>query len=450
MQLSLKQPTRALAAYICLVIGAYYVWILWRYDNLILSDYIWWMIEGMRIDDILLRRGCATAFEIKHYPVPNSFTQVTLALLNLVGGWRFATTALMVVYIPTFVAAAQRLAHISGAGSGPMVLVAFAAMGGGATFWGGDSNYQFALCIAMFAAGDLLSGKTSGPRIAALSLVAFFIHAIGYAFVAGLYGVRAIYRRAPRELLALVPSALLVGWYAWGRFVEYANREAFHEGSINPTYLSPAFLVFKINTILKTGGFVNFFISTDSQSIYPMTQKLGYATVAFGIVLAAVAALLVVSRWVREGWGATRAVAAHRADERQFLLAYISVWAAIALLLPPNMLGIVEFGFRLFALGTLIALLTLNFGPARRTALVLISAFLIALNVIFLARLGDIGRYAAAPPHAVLGPAIDRVVREFSRAALDREGMPYAPELDADKCGPTEGRFTGLILPVGR
>jgi hypothetical protein len=433
-----------------LAVGAYYVWILARYDDLILPDYIWWMAEAMRIDDILLRHGCATTFAIKHYPVPNSFIQVLLALLNLAAGWRFATTAVLALYMLVFVAATRYLARASEAARAPMVLVVFAALGTGAVFWGGDLNFLFALAVAMIAVGDLLRDRVAPARVAAVTVIAFFVHAIGFFFVAGLYGAWALYRRAYRELIAFVPGALLSVWYLWGRFVEYADREAFYEGSHNPHWLSPNFFLFKINTIMKTSGFVNFYIDTDPDQIYVMAREFGYAVVALGLALSALWALVVVTGWAPQGWRALRAVAARRAGPAQFALAYASLWSLVALLLPPHLAGVVEFAFRMLTIGMGIALLTLAFGPARRTILALVSLFFIALNVTFMSNLGDVRDYAPAPPQKVLGSAIDRAVMLFSRAGLDGDGMGFAKVLDDDACGRVEGRFTGLILPAHR
>ncbi|HUC63358.1 MAG TPA: hypothetical protein VMF53_15520 [Alphaproteobacteria bacterium] len=438
----------ALATLACLAIGAYYLWLLGRYDDLVLSDYIWWMAEAMRIDDILLRHGCATAFVIKPYPVPNSFIQALLALFNVAGGWRFATSAVLALYVVAFVAAARELARASDASRGPMMLIAFIALGTGTTFWGGDLNFDFALAISMLAVADVLRGRTAPRRVAAITTLAFFVHAIGFFFVGGLYGLWALYRRAYRELVAFVPSTLLSLWYLWGRFVEYADREAFAQGSINPPWLSPHFLAFKLNTIMKTSGFMNFFVDTDAGPIYVMAREFGYAIVALGVVLSAVWAVLVASGWAPQGWRALAAVAARRAEPRQFALAYASLWAIVALLIPPHMLGVVEFAFRMLAIAMVVALLLIATGPVRRAALALVAVFFVALNVAFMSNLGDVRDYTPAPQPRVLGRAIDRVVTLFSRVGLDSTGIPFAKVLDDDACGPTTGRFTGIILPA--
>jgi hypothetical protein len=356
----------------------------------------------------------------------------------------------LALYILVFVAAARYLARASDAARASTLLVVFAAVGTGTIFWGGDLNFLFALAMAMVAVGDLLRDKTGPARVAAVMVIAFFVHAIGFFFVAGLYGAWALYRRAYRELVAFVPSALLSLWYLWGRFVEYADREAFLEGSHNPHWLSPYFILFKLNTIMKTSGFVNFYIDTDTDQIYVMAREFGYAIVALGLALSALWALVIVTGWAPQGWRALRAVAARRAGPAQFALAYASLWSLVALILPPHLAGVVEFAFRMLIVGMAIALLTLTLGTTRRAILVLVSLFFIGLNATFMSNLGDIRKYTPAPPQKVLGGAIDRAVTLFSRAGLDGDGMDFAKVLDNDACGRIGGRFTGLILPTNR
>lgn len=427
----------------CLVLAlAYWAFLVVR-SPLLLADYAWWLIEAKRIDDILLGRDCAEAFRLKPYPVPNALTQAALAALKPAVGWRAAAALWLALDFGLLLASVRHLARVVGAGAVP-VLFAVVSIGLGANFWEGHLNYSLSVSLWLYAAALFLDDALTARRFLVLSLVAFFCHAIGFAFIAGLYGLTLRRGLVLRQLAAALPAAILTAWYVIGRFVLLHDAEAVRDLA-NPPWGTAAFALFKADTFLKLGGFSNFFATEHGSRHYVGQEVMGWGFPVIGLLLAAVVAVVLLRLWA----GAVAASLVRRGGEarRAVLLLYCTAWAAVALLVPPHLMGIVELGFRLLAMAAAVVVFLLDWSGRGGRLVAGCLVALATLDLVFLARLGPLAAYADRPAPVLLGGFADHLLLDFSHARLNVAALRIADRLDAERCDATRGRFTGLVLP---
>lgn len=306
-----------------------------------LGDFGDWVYEGALFRDVLLVNPHA-GYIVKHYPVPNSFNTAVLGVLMLAMPWQWAAKAYLCLQLAfQFLAAsiffqAVRSVHPS-ISRGIWFIVPGAVMLG-MNFWYGFMNFQVGVAWAMLVCALLLWRAQLASLYALLLVFTFFTHMIPCAFACLALIFAAWLDRRPRFLLALIPTAALSVWYLAGRFFYAHNADAHAAISTNIRYLSQDFFAYKINSFLKSFGFVN--PSTNSEAsvaLHFFGDRLFLLLFLLNALLAGIFLWLIVTRCYRS---------LKKQSLDAFLWLAIAAFAVIYLVLPGMALGVSDPGSR--------------------------------------------------------------------------------------------------------
>jgi|GEM_PF-4596633 len=414
----------AVARVAYLVASALLVGLLLTASQVYLLDLPMWVYEGAALRAKVLGEaaGAAALYPLKPYPVPNSASQVLLALLVGLLGAVGAGKAVAVGVLALGLWAVYRMCvRLHGPEGVVRALVLAATVIVSASYWNGYLNFQLGLAVlALYGAvraRDGLAARPSAPVTAAFGVVLFFCHSVPFlAFALGA-GLEALGRRDARLVGALMPAALLSVAYVVGR----AGGEA---GVTEPFPDLATAVAYKGYTVLKLGPFVHFLQPDGSGTLDG--APLAYAALAGGaaLVVAVLGALLLRGAW-RLRAEARAGDSAGEASEARARLAVVGLALGLALLalpIPPVWLSVVNLGERLLAVALLLLLAVV---PMPRRAL----AALALATVPFLAHdAAWLGSRAAPAPAAVEADLARRVARGHERqpdpfaAQLAREG----------------------------
>lgn|GEM_PF-1631574 len=337
-----------------------------------LTDYSDWTYEGVLLRNHLL--GMSDPYHVlKHYPVPNSLTTVGIGLLALVFSWQLAAKLWLCVLLLVALLSAKHMMRSCSADVA-MWLIAPAAIFLNVNLWYGFINFQWGLCWSVLIASLLLRGERRDWIFGVLLTLAFFSHMIPFTFSALLLILFALQTRRLRLLWQLVPGILLSLWYLFGRFIMEGNADG-HAGMVNPvrTY-SAAFWAYKVNSYLKSFGFVNAGTPHGSVSVRVLGVPVFLFLFLLNIILCGTIAWCVI----------TAALSAFREQKKErFIWVAASIFFVLFLLAPGTMLGISDPGSRL--LQTVIAIVVFQcfavagrYARARRVAVVCAMALQIA------------------------------------------------------------------------
>ncbi len=204
---------------------------------------------------------------VKHYPVPNGAVTLGIALFAIVFPWTLAAKlylctqlALSFVVLYHFLRTRIQAGHILA--TNLLGCIAPAAIFLNLNFWYGFLNFELGVCWAILFASLLLRAQSpqhSYPKwlFGLLLLLGFFSHMVPFAFMGLMLLTYAASRRQWRLLWQLLPSALASLWYLAGRFLLSANADG-QAGMVSAVrQFSLAFWAFKINSFLKSFGWVN-------------------------------------------------------------------------------------------------------------------------------------------------------------------------------------------------
>jgi hypothetical protein len=194
----------------------------------------------------------------------------------------------------------------------------------------------------------LRRARAEGGRDWVIGLVlvlAFFTHMIPFAFCGLLVVLYALQTRRWAMLWQVVPSALLTVWYVVGRYLFAGNADGQAGMDITVRTYSAVFWAYKVNSYLKSFGFVN-----------PIDDHGSMALTLFGSALFAGIFAVSVLVCCLVGWGvaqAARGAYRERSVER-FLWAGVLLLLPVYVLAPGTALGVSDPGFRV--LQTVLAL----------------------------------------------------------------------------------------------
>jgi hypothetical protein len=375
-----------------------------------LGDFGDWVYESVLFRDVLLVLPHG-AYLIKHYPVPNSFNTVVMGVLMLAMPWQWAAKAYLCLQLAFQFAAAVIFFHAVRSvhpGIRPAVwLVVPGAAFVGVNFWYGFMNFQAGIAWAMLVCALLLWRARPNFPYAILLVAAFFTHMIPCAFACTAVVFAAISDRRPRRLLALLPTAAFTAWYLVGRFAFAHNADARAPIDTQIVYLSPAFFAFKVNSFLKSFGFVNPSTNLDhSVALQLFGDNLFRALFAVNAILAAIFFWLIVTRCVRS---------LRTGGLDAFLWLAVLVFGVIYLVAPGMALGVSDPGARALQVSLWIAI----FLAADSVWLTRIAAgcavCLFAANVYLFSKLGTL---------PVLPVAASSPQRADASAALQPSHLP--------------------------
>lgn len=320
--------------------------LLFRYTALPqLTDFGNWTYQGVLLRNHLMGQA-DVAHVLKAYPVPNSATTVGIGLLALLLPWKIAAKVWLCVQLAVAFGSLRYLQRTVG-GSAAVWMIVPGAVFLNLNFWYGFMNFELGLCWVLLMAALLLRRARGEPqgrwRVGLVLLLAFFTHMIPFAFCGLMLLLYARQTRRGRSVWELAPTGLLCAWYAAGRYLVANDADGQAGMSAAVRDYSAAFWEFKVNSYLKSFGFVN-----------PMGA--GYwllgAWVFVGLFLLNAAAGGLA------GWAMVRgARRAYRtgSDER-FLWTAIAVVVPLFLLAPGTMLGISDPGARLLQTGLALGL----------------------------------------------------------------------------------------------
>ncbi len=254
-------------------------------------------------------------------------------------------------------------------------------------FWYGFMNFELGLCWVLFTASLLLRrAQTSAEKewpLGLMLLAAFFTHMIPFAFCGLLLLLYARQTRQFRILWQLVPSSLISIWYLAGRFLLAANADGQAGMQAHVRNYSAAFWAFKVDSYLKSFGFVN---------------PLGRSCAIYGqgayialFVVNAVLALLVGGLLARSAWRSHQ-----QARPDRFLWYGIALLMPVYLFAPGEALGVSDPGARLLQVALALALvLGLGQGGRLASAAALCSGILSFSGLFLFSQLGFQPTYTA-------------------------------------------------------
>lgn len=249
----------------------------------VLHDYPEWMYQGWLAHQLLFGdANIAAPFALAQYPVPNSMTQVGIAVLNnfmspvMAGKAWLALYLLFATILWTWL---SRVLHHGYDGSINLILTMTVTFGPG--FWNGYANFQFALLLwgtylllmRLHRSGVLLH--------LLLSLLIFFSHASVFIAFAGFVTARVLFGRLDwRCFVAIVPAMVLFLWY----LLATVSMDAI--GQVNALGLSE-WVQYKVYTVAKQGYFHNFILA-DGSSLLDSLNIVYLAGVALNLGVAVV------------------------------------------------------------------------------------------------------------------------------------------------------------------
>jgi hypothetical protein len=311
--------------------------VLKNYSAPLIGDYSEWSYHGLLLRDVLQGHP-DSAYVLKNYPVPNSFTTVVLGLLMLVMPWKAAAMTWLLGEVALGLWAALELLKASGRGQGWQLLLLPPVLLLGLTYWSGFTNFNCGVYFSMLFCALLLRGAASDWLYGTLLLAIFFSHMIPFGFAVLVLGLYAAQERRWRLLWQTVPSFALSIWYFIGLAIH--NDPDAKSGMVaSVPYGTPAFVAFKINGYLKSWGFVNpAYGEHDSVLLRLVGAKI--FTVLF--LLNAGVALIMLALLAREAWKAMQGKTKHR-----FFWGAMAIFYAVALVMPGVMAGVSDPGGRM-------------------------------------------------------------------------------------------------------
>lgn len=363
------------AAALLAVVGAAAAALLHRAPPL--QDLPEWMFQGWLLKELALGHAHVGAVaELVNFPVPNALLQALLAVLNFVCDPLTAGKVAVLLYLAggyAVIIVTSRRAPVELRGSLQVLLVVLILLS--QLFWNGYLAYQLGLIVLaallLWIQQPSQHNATRLPQpvlLAAFGMVMFFTHAVAYGGYVLAVGFLALRVRSARVLLAVLPSALLAGWYAVGFTLRGGASDPV---SVRWMHGLLEAILYKLYTAAKWGPFVNFYLA-------PKESALGNMAVAYwmGVVLNAVTgiAILALAFWcvlrLRDDLWKHAPIAAGSA------VVCLAVFAALP---ATHMLGVVNFGERMMGVGLVAGLVALASLRDRRVVLPLRTLALLAV-----------------------------------------------------------------------
>lgn len=348
-----------------------------------LTDYANWTYQGVLLRGHLLGLPDA-AHWLKLYPVPNSAATIAIGLLSVLLPWKIAANLWLCLQLLISFLAIRHLMRTTG-GSAALWFIAPAALFLNVNFWYGFVNFELGVCWMILVASLLLrmdrlpnAGLMRECILGVLLLLAFFSHMIPFAFACLLLIFYAIQARHYRLLWQIAPATMLSIWYLFGRFILSGNADGQAGMVAQVRTFSGAFWAYKVNSYLKSFGFINPGSADGSVDITVFGRAV---FVALFLVNALVCAILA---WymVRAAISAFR----NRAPER-------FVWAAVALMLPlyalapGTALGVSDPGSRVLQVMLAVSLLMISDRGLPLRVAAVCASILTAAGIFLFARL---------------------------------------------------------------
>lgn len=330
-----------------------------------LQDFVEWIYQGWVLGELFTGNPAVEeAFALRGYPVPNVLAQILMGALATVVSPVAAAKIILVLYIFLFSVFSFLIARqVSPRHAGLLNLIILSTFCFGPGFWNGYINYQVSLLLFLvFCYFYILKDIRNPLFILVFSILIFSAHATLFA-VFGLVVVvremvpwRGLWPKRPAVFMAMVPSGVLLLWYLAIKIQEPGEAFGFD--------LSPLlWLMYKGYTLAKQGPFHNFILEDGSG----LLEELGgvyWTGFAINILVA-----LVLCTWFMTVLPRLRSLWQNQRAE----VCIVAFLAALFVLMPPKLPGVVNFGERFLIPGLLVALV-FRIVPDRRILLVWASA----------------------------------------------------------------------------
>jgi hypothetical protein len=344
-----------------------------------LGDYPEWTYHGVLLRDVL--QGHADAgYALKTYPVPNSLTTVGLGLLMLVLPWALAAKVWLLLGAALGLYSGVQLQRAAGREQAWKTVLLPAAVVFGSAFWYGFMNFLLGTYLAMLFCALLFRRRESRWKYAALLTVLFFTHMIPFAFALLVFLLYVWERKQWSILRQALPALALCLWYFAGRFL-HRNIDGSTPMRASVPWATPAFAAFKINTLLKSWGFINPSTNATDSILLRLAGEKGFLLL---FVVNAALAVAVLSLICAMGWRSGRFRSPHR-----FFWMAVGLFSAVAMILPGAAAGISDPGGRMLQVSLWSAVCVIS--VQRKwldAALTTCSALLLAVNCLLFAAVG--------------------------------------------------------------
>jgi hypothetical protein len=326
-----------------------FAWVLMlRPSQPCLTDYANWTYQGVLFAEHL--RGVADATHLlKPYPVPNSASTLMIGLLATALPWPLAAKGWLCLQLAISFLSLRHLLRTLGGNAYWLWLVVPQCVFLNVNFWYGFVNFQLGLCWVLLMASMLLRRcHRAEPQrnwvLGLLLVAAFFTHMIPFAFCSLLVVLYTLQTRRWSVLPNLLPGVVLTVWYMFGRYVLAHNADGHTAMQTVVRDYSAGFWAFKVNSYLKSFGFVN-----PGDAVPQIFGRAGHSLLlAINLALAALVAVALI----RRGSAAWREKACER-----FLWAGIFALVPVYLLTPGTALGISDPGARLLQTGLMLGII---------------------------------------------------------------------------------------------
>jgi hypothetical protein len=358
------------------------LWVLFAFGLPPLQDYGDWTYQGYLLNRLLTSLPAPAT--IKPWPVPNSVSDVLLALLGFVFNPIAAARALIVLYLLSACAVMARASRDhEGRIDGIKFLLLICIGVVHAPFWTGEINYQIGLLLFVLYVALCRGHRVPGPLFSgAYAVLIFFCHALGLGMFLVYEGWRSLRKgRVLQFGLALMPVILLAIWYKLAdprtELTALDTKPQLHGITDAVGYF--------VYQVAKSGPYHNFIFG--GMGDYERAPILYWAGAAANLAFAVCMGVLFLT-WVRTSWR-------EQLCRNELLTALTFIFLTIAD--AGAYLGIANTGERLIAPALILAVISLR----RTTVAAYCAASLAALSaVVFVgfALVGSRGPYAGAIP----------------------------------------------------
>ncbi len=328
---------------------------------------------------------------VKHYPVPNGAVTLAIALFALVLPWTLAAKLWLCTQLALSFAALRHflrtriLADHTNA-THLLWCIAPSAIFLNLNLWYGFLNFELGVCFALLFASLLLRPQTPDWLLGTLLLLGFFSHMVPFAFMGLMLLTFAATRHRPRLLWQLLPSVIASLWYLAGRFLLSANADG-QAGMVSAVrQFSPAFWAFKINSFLKSFGWINLGTRAGSATLALLGEPAFVALFLLNALLCGLLAwcMLQAARTSLRPPTQPSISETSAPDPTRFLWLAILLALPVYLLAPAAALGISDPGSRVLEVALAIGLLLCPISRALRAAAVCATLQALVALVLFL------------------------------------------------------------------
>ena len=388
----------------------------------ILRDYPDWVYQGVLLAKMLTGHPVA-GYALKLYPVPNSLTTVGLGLLTVAFGWQLAAKLWLAAYLALAAATGLYAGAVFEVKDAGLWWVLPVTLFLGQLFWFGTISFNLGLCFLLLIACLLYRRRERTGWFAALLVACFFVHMIVYAAAMLMVFLYCAYYRRWKLAYVGMATVPLVVWYFAGRLLTHSDESRYGyspashvalpclvalallgvgffggrtsiqrvfgpmlialslliaaaaslsafipAAHLSPRALSEIFLLqLKALEPFMLFGFVNVtYKQMDGQvfsaTLHLLREPLYLGMMALDIVAGAMI-LCDLARMLRDRRRQTEQSGQETTDASGFLWNFITLFGLLALVCPPNALGVISIDMRLAQIGLAPALFLLAQRP---------------------------------------------------------------------------------------